>query len=102
MDSLSLAKDDSTNSTDPINDKLEKYFNILEGTWDYYFSSLEIEPYEYDIYNKIIDRIRNKDYDFTEDYVNNILKIMSILQLRCDEYEIRVFEEIKKIIKPKY
>ena len=35
---------------------MEKYCIILPGIWDYYFGSFEIEPYEYDIYGKIINK----------------------------------------------
>ena len=77
---------------------MEKYYKILEGIWYYYFSSLEIEPYEYDIYGKIINKIKNKKFDFTEDDKNNILKLIKILIFVCDEYEIKILEGIEETI----
>lgn len=77
---------------------MEKYFKILEEVWVYYFSNLNIEDYEFDIYSKIIDKIRKKDLDFTEQDKNNILKLIKILQYECDEYEIKIFEKIQQII----
>lgn len=75
---------------------MEKDFKILQEVWDYYFSSLNIEPYEYDIYNKIIDKIREKRLDFTEQDKNNILKLIKVLQFECDEYEIKILERIQQ------
>lgn len=77
---------------------MEKYFKILQEVWDNYFSNLDIEDYEYDIYSKIIDKIRKKDLDFTEQEKNNILKLIKILQFECDEYEIKILEKIQQII----
>lgn len=77
---------------------MEKYFKILEETWVYYYNCLEIEPYEYDVYGKIIDKIRNKEFDFTENDKNNILNLIRILQFVCDEYEIKILEKIQEII----
>jgi len=77
---------------------MEKYFIILSKIWEYYFSSLEIEDYEYDIYGEIINKIKNKKFDFTEDDKNNILKLIKILILVCDEYEIKILEIIEQTI----
>lgn len=77
---------------------MEKDFKILQEVWDYYFGSLQIEPYEYDIYGKIIDKIRNKELDFTEQDKINILKLINILQFVCDEYEIKILEKIQQTI----
>lgn len=77
---------------------MSKYFKILEEIWVYYFSSLEIEPYEYDVYVKIIDKIKNKEFDFTEQDKNNILKLIKMLQFVCDEYEIKILEKIQQTI----
>ena len=77
---------------------MKKHYTILVGIWDYYFSSLEIEPYEYDIYGKIINKIKNKKFDFTEDDKNNILKLIKILTFVCDEYEIKILEKIEQTI----
>jgi len=77
---------------------MEKYFKILQEVWDYYFSNLNIEPYEYDIYSKIIHKIREKEFDFTEQDKNNILKLINILQFECDEYEIKILEKIQQRI----
>ncbi len=77
---------------------MEKYFKILEGIWVYYFCSLEIEPYECHVYDKIINKIKNKQFDFTEDDKNNILKLIKILILVCDEYEIKILEIIEQHI----
>lgn len=77
---------------------MEKYFIILQEVWDYYFSNLNIEPHEYDIYSKIIDKIRKKDLDFTKQDKNNILKLIKILQFECDEYEIKILEKIHEKI----
>ena len=77
---------------------MEKYYQILEGIWEYYFSSLKIEPYEYDIYGKFINKIKNKKFDFTEDDKNNILKLIKILTFVCDEYEIKILEGIEETI----
>jgi hypothetical protein len=76
---------------------MERYFKNLEEIWVYYNSCLPIEPYEYDIYGKIIDKIRN-NLDFTEDDKNNILKLINILQFECDYYEIKILEKIQQII----
>lgn len=62
------------------------------------FSNLNIEPYEYDVYSKIIDKIRKKELDFTEQDKINILKLIKILQFECDEYEIKMLEKIQQII----
>jgi hypothetical protein len=78
----------------------ERYFKILEEMWVYYFSCLPIEPYEYDIYGKIIDKIRQNNLDFTEEDKNIILKLINILQFECDYYEIKILEKIQKIISP--
>lgn len=77
---------------------MEKYFTILGGIWDYYFSSLEIEHYEYDIYGKIINNIKNKKFNFTEDDNNNLLKLIKMLIFVCDEYEIKILEIIEQTI----
>lgn len=77
---------------------MEKYFTILSQIWEHYFSSLEIEDYEYDIYGEIINKIKNKKFDFTEDDKNNILKLIKILILVCDEYEIKILELIEQSI----
>lgn len=77
---------------------MEKHYKILEGIWVYYFSCLQIEPYEYDIYCKIINKIKYNKYDFTEDDKNNILKLIKILIFVCDEYEIKILEGIKETI----
>ena len=77
---------------------MKDYFKILEEMWDYYYCSLNIEPYEYDIYSKIIDKIRKKELDFTEQDKHNILKLIKILQFECDEYEIKILEIIQQII----
>lgn len=79
-------------------DDYKKYFKILEEMWTYYYSSLEIEPYEYDIYGKIIDKIRKNDLDFSEHDKNNVLKLIKTLQFECDEYEIKILEKIEQII----
>ena len=81
-----------------IDINMEKYFIILPKIWEYYFSSLEIEDYEYDIYGEIINKINNKKFDFTEDDKNNILKLIKILILVCDEYEIKILEIIEQTI----
>ena len=75
---------------------MEKYFKILQEVWDYYFGNLNIEPYEYDIYSKLIDKIRKKELDFTEQDRNSILKLIKILQFECDEYEIKILEKIQQ------
>lgn len=72
--------------------KKQKYFDILEGCYRYYFSNLPIEPYEYDIYNNIMEKIRKGNYDFTESDIQNLLKLITILYMRCDEYEIKVMQ----------
>lgn len=77
---------------------MERYFKILEEMWVYYFICLPIEPYEYDIYGKIIDKIRKNDMDFTEEDKNNILKLINILKFECDYYEIKILEQIQKKI----
>jgi hypothetical protein len=71
---------------------------ILQEVWDYYFSNLTIEYYEYDVYSKIIDKIRNQELDFTEQDNIHILKLINILQFECDEYEIKMLEKIQQII----
>ena len=75
---------------------MEKYFKILQEVWDYYFSNLNIEPYEYAIYSKLIDKIRKKELNFTGQDKNNILKLIKILQFECDEYEIKILEKIQQ------
>jgi hypothetical protein len=35
---------------------MKDQIKILQEVWDYYFSNLTIEPYEYDVYSKIIDK----------------------------------------------
>lgn len=77
---------------------MEKYFKILQEVWDYYFSSLNIEPHEFDIYGKIIDKIKKKELDFTKQEKNEILKLIKILQFECDEYEIKILEKIQQEI----
>jgi hypothetical protein len=78
---------------------MEKYFKIFEGIWEYYFSCLEIEPYEYDIYANIINKIKNKKFDFTKEDKNNILELIKILMFVCDEYEIKILKIIEQTIK---
>lgn len=63
--------------------------------WEYYFSSLQIEPYEYDIYGKIMNKIKLNNFDFTKDDKDNILELIKILILVCDEYEIKILEIIQ-------
>lgn len=75
---------------------MEKYFKILQEVWDYYFSNLNIEPYEYTIYSKLIDKIRKKELNFTGQDKNNILKLIKILQFECDEYEIKMLEKMQQ------
>ena len=77
---------------------MKKYFTIFEEIWNYYFSALPIEPYEYDIYNKIIDKIQSQNFNFTEEDKNNILKLVKILIFVCDEYEIRILEKIEQTL----
>lgn len=77
---------------------VEKYYKTLENIWDYHFSSLEIEPYEYDLYGKIINNIKNKQFNFTADDKNHLLNLINILIFVCDEYEIKILEIIKQHI----
>lgn len=77
---------------------MERHFKILEEIWVYYSSCLPIEPYEYDIYTKIIDKIRKKDLDFTEQDKIHISSLIKILLFECDEYEIKILEKIQQII----
>lgn len=72
-------------------------FTVLAESWDYYFSHLDIEPYEYDMYSKIIDKIRKKEFDVKQDK-DAIVKLIHILQFECDEYEIIMLEKIQHII----
>ena len=80
---------------------MEKYFKILQEVWDYYFSNLNIEPYEYVIYSKLIHKIKQTEFDFTEQDINNILKLIKILQFECDEYELKILEKIQQCINTK-
>jgi len=77
---------------------MEKYLQILEEALIYYFSNLNIEHHEFDFYGQIIDKIRKKDLDFTEQDKNNILKLIQIVKFECDEYEIKILEKIQQII----
>lgn len=81
-----------------INTDMKDHFKILQEVWDYYFSNLNIQPYEYDVYIKIIDKIRKKELDFTEQDKINILNLIKILQFECDEYEIKILGKIQQII----
>lgn len=76
--------------------KMERNFKMLEEMWVYYFSCLPIEEYEYDIYGKIIDKIRKNDFDFTEDDKKNISKLIHELFHACDEYELKILFSIKE------
>ena len=77
---------------------MEKYLKILEEMWIYYFSSLSIEPYEYDIYDKIMDKIRKNDFDFSDDDKKNILNLIDKLKFECDEYEMKILEILEQDI----
>jgi len=76
-----------------------QYFKTLEGMWHYYFSCLPIEPHKYNIYYKIIDKIKNNNLDFTEEDKDNILKLINLLTHECDYNEIKILEIIDKQIK---
>ena len=73
---------------------MEHDLKILEDMWIYYFSSLNIEPHEYDIYGKIIGKIKNKDFEFTEDDKNNMSELINVLRFVCDEYEMKILDRI--------
>jgi hypothetical protein len=77
---------------------MKDYFEILQQMWEYYFSSINIEPYEYEVYSKLIDKIKKKDYDFTKEDKIIISKLITILQFECDEYGLKILEIIQKII----
>lgn len=75
---------------------MEKDFKFIEKLWIYFYSSLQIEPHEYDIYNKIIDKIKINEFNFTKDDKINLLKIINILMLDCDYYAIKNLKLYKK------
>lgn len=78
---------------------MEHHLKILEKLFVYYYSSLPIEPYAYDIYDKIIDNIRKNNFHFDETDKKHILKLINILQFECDEYEIKILEKLQELIK---
>lgn len=77
---------------------MEKHFKFLEDMWVYYFGCFQLQPYEYDIYGQIIDKIRKNDFDFTEDDKNKILKLINIFKRTGDECEIKILEKIQLIL----
>ncbi len=78
--------------------KIERNFKHLEEMWYHYFSCLPFEQYEYDINVKIINKIKNKCFEFTKEDKNNILKLINILILIGDYYDIIILEQIQKTI----
>lgn len=58
--------------------KPEKDFIEFETIWNNYFSIIPIEYYEYDIYGKIIKKIRDGDFNFAED-TYNFIKLTDII-----------------------
>ena len=77
---------------------MEYNFKILEQMWVYYYSYLDIDPCEYDIYDKVIDKLKNKTLDFNEENLNIILKIINILFYLGDEFELNQLDILKQII----
>lgn len=62
----------------------QNYFDKFQGIWRYYFHSLDIEFYEFDIYVKIIYKIREKNFQFTENEkinVRNLIKILAFVNV---------------------
>jgi hypothetical protein len=83
--------------TNKIN--IEQLFIKLEELWIYYFCFLDIKPDEYDIYNKIINKIRINDLVFTKDDNNNILKMIKILRFfKCDKFEMKILDKLQEVI----
>ena len=80
-------------------DILFSQFDKFQGIWTYYFHSLDIELYEFDIYVKIIYKIREKDFDFTENEKINVRNLIKILAFVCDEYEIKILNKIEAFVK---
>ena len=77
---------------------MEKNCEILSNIWFYYFSDLPIEDYEYDTYGKLIEKIENKDLDFTKDEIHSMLILLRKLWMVCDETEIIILENFEKIL----
>ena len=78
---------------------METYFEFLHDTWIYYFGSLDITAYEYDVYGRIMNKIKNKKFDFTEQDTTCMLKLIDELMFVCDYAEIKRFEHFKQQLK---
>ena len=75
---------------------LEVDLKFMDKIWNSYFSCLQIEDNEYEIYGKIIKKIRENDLEFSEEDINNILKLIKIFYLECDYYEIKKLEILEE------
>jgi hypothetical protein len=63
--------------------ELFKQFKVI---WLEYINILPIEPYEIDIYIKIIDKIKENNYDFSENK-NDFIKLINIMSMTIYYYK---------------
>ncbi len=89
---------DSKIKTNQKNIDIEPLFQKLEEMWIYYFCFLNIKPGEYDIYNTLINKIRINDFVFTKDDNNNILKMIKILRVKCDKFEMKMLDTLQEVL----
>lgn len=74
----------------------------IVGIWEYYFNTLPIEPYEIDIYGKIIYKIKHKlenKLELTMDDKHKIIELIQLLYMECDYYCIKVLEPLEQKLK---
>lgn len=77
---------------------MEKYCKIVSDIWFYYHGNLPIEDYEYDTYGKLIEKIENKNFNFTKHEIHSMLIFIRKLWMICDEPEIRILQNFEKIL----
>lgn len=77
---------------------MESKFKFLEDLWVYYLPGLNMDLCEYEKYSKIICKIRENDFNFTEEDNKQILELISIIMRSCDYDEcVRLIEFKSKL-----
>ena len=73
-----------------VKNEKEIHFKNFDMIWTNYVNLLPINRIEFDIYMKIIDKIRNNNFDFTEEkYIFlNLIEMISVTLYNFKKYNI--------------
>lgn len=77
--------------------KMERYFKVMKDMWLHHFTILPFDEHEYDMYGKLIDKIEKKQLNFTKEEKKNLLDIIDVLVMQCDE-EMKMLDVLKKYL----